>query len=227
MNVLVTAGNTLTPIDQVRCLTNIFTGRTGGRIAVEAIRRGHAVTLFTSHPEALPELADAVVLPGERWRLQTYRTYDDLSALMATAIPGGGFDAIVHAAAVSDYTLAGVFAPGENQTLVDASAGKINSRHPELWLRLTPTPKLIDSVRQPWGFEGVLVKFKLEVGLSEAELRDVAERSRQQSRADLMVANTLEGMLDWALLGPLSGQYGKVERSDLARRLCEVIEQMA
>ena len=30
MNLLITAGNTLAPIDRVRGLTNVFTGRTGG-----------------------------------------------------------------------------------------------------------------------------------------------------------------------------------------------------
>ena len=55
MNILVTAGNTQARIDKVRCLTNIFTGRTGASIAVAAHQRGHRVTLFTSHPEAVTE----------------------------------------------------------------------------------------------------------------------------------------------------------------------------
>jgi phosphopantothenate-cysteine ligase/phosphopantothenoylcysteine decarboxylase/phosphopantothenate--cysteine ligase len=47
MNILVTAGNTQTPIDKVRCLTNIFSGETGARIAIEAARpsRRHSVRL--------------------------------------------------------------------------------------------------------------------------------------------------------------------------------------
>ncbi|HVL11743.1 MAG TPA: phosphopantothenoylcysteine decarboxylase, partial [Gemmata sp.] len=53
MNVLVTAGNTQTPVDRVRCITNIFSGRTGGQIAARAYDRGHAVTLLTSHPEVI------------------------------------------------------------------------------------------------------------------------------------------------------------------------------
>ena len=72
---------------------------------------------------------------------------------------------VVHAAAVSDYAVAGVFAGG-----ADVSAGKVKSSHPELWLKLTPTPKLVDRIRDPWGFRGTLVKFKLEVGLGEPEL---------------------------------------------------------
>ena len=51
MKLLVTAGNTLVPIDSVRGITNVFTGRTGAGIALHAYRRGHHVTLLTSHPE--------------------------------------------------------------------------------------------------------------------------------------------------------------------------------
>ena len=102
MRILVTAGNTQTPIDRVRCLTNIFTGRTGAQIAAVAAERGHAVTLFTSHPET--------VVATESLQVHTYRTFDDLHALMAGSIPGGQFDAIVHAAAVSDFLHAGSYA---------------------------------------------------------------------------------------------------------------------
>ena len=51
MDMLVTAGNTLAPIDRVRCITNVFTGRTGAAIALHAHERGHTVTLLTSHPK--------------------------------------------------------------------------------------------------------------------------------------------------------------------------------
>ena len=53
MKILVTAGNTQTPIDRVRCITNIFSGKTGAQIALEAHRHGHSVVLLTSHPGRL------------------------------------------------------------------------------------------------------------------------------------------------------------------------------
>ena len=106
--------------------------------------------------------------------------------------------------------------------LLDVHAGKVKSSYPELWLQLTPTPKLVDFIRPLWGFTGILVKFKLEVGVSEEELRQIAERSRLQSGADLMVANTLEGKEKWALLG--AGEYRCIPRTELAERLLELIE---
>src|SRR5262245_13394326 len=111
MKILVTAGNTLIPIDQVRCLTNVFTGRTGARIAWHARERGHAVTLFTSHPDVVLQQRPAGVSATNGWVVQPYRTFDDLEALLMPAVQFGKFDAVVHCAAVSDYRPAGIFAP--------------------------------------------------------------------------------------------------------------------
>lgn len=243
MNILVTAGNTQTPIDQVRCITNVFTGRTGAGIALEAQRRGHQVTLLTSHPEAVAALQAKPDLLNERWRVRTYRTFAELADELGRLLRRAGLDAVIHAAAVSDYETACVYArapntvfdvaaggwgsvDGREPKLIDVSAGKIKSDAPELWLRLVRTPKLIDKFRTDWGFAGVLVKFKLEVGIGEERLLEIAERSRQQSTADLMVANTLEGAGTWALLGPVAGRYEKVSRQQLPSRLLEEIEEL-
>ncbi len=213
MRVLVTAGNTLTPVDKVRVLTNVFSGRTGANIATEARRRGHEVLLLTSKPETAGDVP-----------VRAYSTYDDLAEAMTELILGGRWDAIIHAAAVSDYAVAGVYAlDADGLPRVDVSAGKVKSSHGELWLRLTPTPKLVDRIRPEWGFRGTLVKFKLEVGLGEDELLAVAERSRLASGADLMVANTLETMADRAYLGPIAGRYERLPRAELAKRLVELM----
>ncbi len=75
MNLLVTAGNTLVPIDRVRAITNVFTGRTGASIARCAWERGHTVTLLTSHPEVV----DAPTGGAGRWsaiaRLRTCKIF--------------------------------------------------------------------------------------------------------------------------------------------------------
>lgn len=232
MRIFVTAGNTQAPIDRVRCITNIFTGRTGAGIALEAYRRGHHVTLATSHPE----IVDQTKLDPARWQCRTYRSFDDLDRLMLEHIANAAQDAVVHCAAVSDYLAVGTFAPAQGTQfdertntwigtgeLLDRSAGKVKSDEPELWLRLIRAPKLVDRIRGDWHFPGLLVKFKLEVGVSEETLLTIAERSRQQSKADWMVANTLEGAADWAFVGGAAG-YQKVIRADLASALLDRLE---
>lgn len=225
MNILVTAGNTQTPVDRVRCITNIFSGRTGAQVASSAHERGHSVTLLTSHPEvmeAIPTVRERLA-PG--WAVRSYRTFDDLERLMAEEITSGRYDAVIHAAAVSDYHVAGVFTHRDGQ-FEDVSAGKVKSSYPELWMKLIQAPKLVDKVRVEWGFTGKLVKFKLEVGVTAAELEEIAERSREHSRADLMAANTLEGRYEWALIGPGPGGYDNVPRAELADHLIARLEAM-
>jgi phosphopantothenate-cysteine ligase/phosphopantothenoylcysteine decarboxylase/phosphopantothenate--cysteine ligase len=222
MKILVTAGNTQTPIDQVRCITNIFSGKTGAQIARTAFDRGHDVTLFTSHPEALDGIMSRRSSTASSWSVRTYRTFEDLESLMNEAIPEGGFNAIIHAAAVSDYSVAGVFAKEADGQFADVAAGKVKGSHPELWLRLVRTPKLVDRVRRGWQYSGILVKFKLEVGVSDEELLNVAETSRVYSGADLMIANTLEGMHEWAFVG--AKDYLRIRRAELATELMTRIE---
>ena len=53
----------------------------------------------------------------------------------------------------------------------------------------------------------------------------MAERSRTQSAAELMVANTLEGAETYAFLGPRDGAYERVERGELAARLLDAVAQ--
>lgn len=234
MHVLVTAGNTLALLDKVRCVTNIFTGRTGAAIAVEAHARGHRVTLLTSHPDTVRDQP-----PSPRWAVRPYLTFEDLQDRMSETVPAGDLDVVVHCAAVSDYLAGGVYGTadgtrfdpasgqwhGQPPTMTDRQAGKVKSDLPELWVRLVRAPKLVDRVRTDWNFHGTLVKFKLEVGLSDDQLLAVAERSRVQSAADLMVANTLEGAAEYAYLGAGPGGYERISRASLPSRLLDVLER--
>jgi phosphopantothenate---cysteine ligase (CTP) len=242
MNLLITAGNTQAPIDRVRVVTNIFTGRTGANIAMAAWARGHRVTVLTSHPELLADQHDPAADTDRRITVHPYQTFDDLAMLLQNEIRKTPYDAILHSAAVSDYLSAGVYAPdggtffnartkqwesqGKFPKMTEHRNGKIKSNEPELWFRMVRAPKLIDRIRNPWGFTGLLVKFKLEVGLQEAELLAIAENSRQQSQADLMVANTLDDAKHSAYIGPTEGRYERVARRELAERIILILEHL-
>ena len=185
--ILVTAGSTQVPIDQVRSVSNIFKGRTGTDIATHFDFADHEVTLLTSNPEIVPAGLHPYLT------VIKFRTYDELSSLMEREIVGGNYDIVIHSVAVSDYKVEGVFYRDESGELfgVDNSK-KMSSSHSELFLKLVPTEKIIDKIREPWGFKGILVKFKLQVGINDAELLEIAKKSRLVSGADILVANCLE-----------------------------------
>ena len=160
--VLVTGGATAERVDPIRILTNRASGKTGAEIALEARRRGAEVTLVHRGRLDLP-LKEVYVESAE----------DMLRAVLAE-LEGGGYDAIVAAAAVSDYTL-------------DPSADKIKSGG-ELVLRLRPTSKIIAAVRASHP-EIKMVGFKAETFLSDEELIFRARESMEKNRLDIVVGN--------------------------------------
>lgn len=230
MKILVTAGATQTPIDKVRAITNIFHGKTGAHIA-RAFVQDHVskVTLITSMEK--PALCATI---GEGYvgciNVIYYRTYDELYAIMEREITTGGYDVVIHSAAVSDYKPTGVFAPdidGRRNFILREldSSGKIGSFHSELFLRLVPTVKIVDKIVTQWGFRGILVKFKLQVGMTDGELLHIADRSMRASQADIMVANCLEWCSEKAYILTNYGDPICVQRKDLPCELRQEIER--
>lgn len=212
--ILVTAGATQTDIDKVRAITNIFKGRTGGLIALEAGRRGHDVTLLCS------ELSLEFAQPGIR-QLQ-YRTFDELRDLMAREISAGSYDAVIHSAAVSDYKPVRV-TTDPNGTDVEGSGAKIGSYHDSLWIELRPTEKIIALIRKDWDFKGVLVMFKLEVEKTDAELVDIVRPKMAKYGCDLAVANCLEWSRERALF-VTADRVTSMARNFLAAELIDRLE---
>ena len=170
MRVLVTAGGTREPIDAVRVIANTSTGRLGAHLAAAAAAAGHEVLLLAAQSAERP--AEPA---GERPRLRSlpFESSADLARLLEEHAPRA--DAVLHAAAVSDYVPVPV-------------AGKIPSDEPELLLKLVRAPKLIDRLRGlcPRGF---LVGFKLTSGAGPSAQLDAAQALLRRARLDLVVVN--------------------------------------
>ena len=193
---LVTAGNTRERIDLVRDWGNIFTGNTGFEIAKALAAAGGEVDLLTSNPRHLAEAAAPVRPAG-------FTTHEELKAALGGLMGRNTYDAVFMTAAVADYRPERAYevvdrrpdpeAPGREVWRVrDAQAGKVRSSFAEMAVLGRRTEKLVDLFRTEWGHRGMLVKFKLEVGIGTDELIRVADASRRASGADFLVANTLE-----------------------------------
>ena len=220
MKILVTAGSTQSPIDQVRVITNIFRGRTGTEIA-KKLDAKHEVTLITSNPR----MAESPGGYGSnyKYRVLSFKTFDQLADLMEQEICTGQYDVIIHSAAVSDYRVEGVFTQEDGQLQVVVADSKIPSSHSELFLRLTPTFKIVDKIRSEWGFEGTLIKFKLQVNMTETDLIKRAMNSRLASEADYIVANCLEWSKEYALIIDSHDVVERVSRLNLPKAVERVI----
>jgi phosphopantothenate---cysteine ligase (CTP) len=201
MNVLVTSGGTVAPIDDVRQITNASTGRFGAMIAEEALRRG-ANVWYLSPPAALKpfhrlahfdldsddpaaevrrlahlrlDWADV----GDRCFLVPLRepTVENYALLLEAVLKVNKIDVVFLAMAASDY------AP-------EPTRGKLSSDEETLTLRCLKLPKVIRSVRD-WSPEAYLVGFKLLSNAPEPELIRQAREACIANRADLTVANDL------------------------------------
>ena len=232
MRFLVTAGNTREKIDAVRDWGNVFTGNTGYRIA-RALADVGDVDLLTSNRAHLAELAAGT---GATSRItgSPFTTHADLRGALAAQMARQRYDAVFMTAAVADYRPVRTYAvvartPGgggtETWIVRDAQAAKVKSNHDAIAVLGERTEKLVDLFRTEWGHRGLLVKFKLEVGVSCDDLIRIGQASRRASGADYLVANTLD-MVEGASAGAfLLGDGGEewVPRDELPARLARLV----
>jgi phosphopantothenate---cysteine ligase (CTP) len=238
MRFLVTAGNTQEKIDSVRMWSNIFTGNTGFAIA-KALAEVGAVELLTSNPNHLAELNGAQTT-RHRIEASKFTDHANLRAMLAERmrVNSDRYDAVFMSAAVSDYAPAGAFAVESRQLLDDGTqrwivrdvqAAKVKSSFPEIAVLGRQTDKLVDMFRSEWSYKGLLVKFKLEVGISKQELIEIGQKSRASSGAEFLVANTLE-MVDGAAGGAylLSDKGAEwVPRHELPARMVKLVTEVS
>jgi phosphopantothenoylcysteine synthetase/decarboxylase len=229
---LVTAGNTREMIDRVRDWGNVFTGNTGFAIANALAELGE-VDLLTSNRN---HIAQASADGTGRVRASAFTSHGELKGALATLMARGRYDAIFMTAAVADYRPAGVFeviertpdevGDGDTETwrVRSVAAPKVKSSHARIAVLGEQTEKIVDLFRGAWGHTGLLVKFKLEVGIGRDELLRIGRASRVASGADYLVANTLdmvEGEGAGAFLISGAGEEF-VPRAALAGRLAEL-----
>jgi phosphopantothenoylcysteine synthetase/decarboxylase len=225
---LVTAGNTREKIDRVRDWGNVFTGNTGLRIA-HALGEIGEVDLITSNRTHLAELAE-----DPRITASTFTTHAELRGALAALLARQSYDGIFMTAAVADYRPVRAYEVVEREpqsdgterwVVRDAQAGKVKSSHKAIAILGERTEKIIDLFRTEWRHRGLLVKFKLEVGIAKDELIRIGQASRAASGADYLVANTLD-MVDGDHAGAfLLSDAGEewVPRAELPARLLRLV----
>lgn len=212
-HVLVTSGGTLEPIDPVRCITNNSTGATGAIVAEVLLGLGHSVHFLSAKGSVQPRFGE---LDAEsRYVSQHFKTFGDLASTLEDALRSQSFDAVVHAAAVSDFRLES----GPSSVKIDSAE--------ELTMRFTRTPKLIESLRAWSGNDAMkIVAFKLTVSPNPVERADNVKRLFENSKPDFVVANDLSELPAWQLFqghSPIPVAEGG-ERESLGFAISEVVE---
>jgi phosphopantothenate-cysteine ligase len=202
MNVVVTGGGTIAPIDDVRQISNVSTGRFSAMISEACLRRGSRVWQVHAPGAQLPlirsarfdlDAADTAVefarldrlhgewkAVGDRLRLIALDrgTVAEYARALERVLRAEPIDVAFLAMAVSDFE-------------PEPYDGKLDSEAETLVIHGRRTPKVIRRVRD-WSPGVYLVGFKLLSGADPADLIRHADAACLVNRADLTVANDLE-----------------------------------
>lgn len=205
MNVLVTGGGTIAPIDDVRTITNLSSGRFAASIGESCLAHGAQVWYVHSPTAQIPLVRSArfdldsrepraelerLGRLQEDWKAVRGRlhlaplrtgTVADYAETMRHLLTTQPIDVAFLAMAVSDYEPI-------------PHSGKISSDDDVLVLKCHRTPKVIRFVRD-WAPSIYLVGFKLLSRAGIADLLDQAEAAGRTNRADLTVANDLQTLV--------------------------------
>jgi phosphopantothenate-cysteine ligase len=202
MNVVVTGGGTVAPIDDVRQIANISTGRFAAAITEACLERGASVWHIHTPQAQLPFLRTArfdlsTTDPAaeharldrlyHHWQSAATRlhlfpllqgTVAEYAAKLEHVLQTQPIDAAFLAMAVSDFE-------------PEPFTGKLDSDVETTVIRCRRTPKVIRSVRD-WAPDVYLIGFKLLSRATPAELIAAAEEACRTNRAQLTVANDLQ-----------------------------------
>ncbi len=209
MNILITAGGTIEPIDNVRSITNTGTGKLGSLIADEFLGCDQVDKLFYV-------CTDKAVIPkSEKATILNIKSVDDLQDCVLDVISNNRIDVIVHSMAVSDYTVRSVTDMGSlseifteylkqnkgdpadteryllekfDECNLAGDNGKISSQLKYPLIMLDKTPKVLPLFRKH-SPDSIIIGFKLLSEVPKDELLDVAHSLLHANGCDFVLAN--------------------------------------
>lgn len=174
MKILITSGGTRVPIDSVRFIGNMSSGRYGAEIAEEFFNKLHEVHFIHAKHSVMPQYRSWSDTAAHYE--YEYSTYDDYSKIVLDIAEKVQPYMIISAAAVSDYSVA-------NQAV-----GKITSDD-EYIINLKKVPKILPEFKKV-SPNSTVVGFKLLVSPTEEEVVNAISKVLNNG-ADYVVYNDL------------------------------------
>ena len=237
INVIVTAGGTSEPIDNVRRIANTGTGRLGSLIAEELAADAMVGHIFyVCAKDSFRPVSEKVVCVE-------IESVSDLQAAVTELMEKNEIHGIIHSMAVSDFTPAFSFSEeqlakklpasstqeelanwfAENEQIKN-SASKISSDTEHLVLVLKKTPKIISYLRE-WQPKAKIIGFKLLVDVPKESLLTVAKNSLTNNKTDFIFANDLTEIHGETHHGYLLSKDGTVEEAQSKSEIAALITE--
>lgn len=171
IKVLITAGGTSEPIDDIRVITNRSTGRTAAFLADQFIESGFDVHFLHSKNSILPKLTCSK---------SSFESFKELDSKLSELLTNNLFAWLIHAAAVSDYS-------------VQSETGKISSDAAEINIKLIKNKKLIEQIKKLSPLTKV-IGFKLTSGADLELCMAKVGKLFSESHCDFVVQNDWQQM---------------------------------
>ncbi len=215
-NIIITSGGTTEDIDNVRHMKNISSGRTGAIIAENFIRNNYGITYLHSSDALKPKGA---------YISEEFHSFKDLDYKLKSLLRNNDYDAIIHLAAVSDYTPTKIFVNDNNYLL--PLKGKISSQHKKIKIEFIRNDKIVNNIKNySKNKRTALVSFKLTNDLDSAEISQKVNKIIKDSKSDIVVHNDLK-----ARTNGVQKQFniyckGKIYRVETAKDLSKKIEEL-
>lgn len=182
MKILITSGGTEEPIDGVRYITNFSTGKTGAALADRFSELGAEVTLLHGHRALLPERD----VP-----MESFKGFSDLDEKLKELLRTGNFDAVIHLAAVSDFSVEYI-KTADGHKLAPEESGKISSDG-DIDLHLKRNHKILDRLKKYNNSKKDLIVtgFKLTDTDSAEVIEKAVKKLMKSGKVDFAVHNNL------------------------------------
>ncbi len=178
--ILITAGGTREPIDSVRYIGNMSSGRTAAGLVDGLAVAGHRVCWLGAENAIRPERADAI---------NHFSSFSELECQLKSILAADKYDVVIHAAAVSDFSIDSITTCNGDQG--EAVHGKLSSET-GLLLRLKPNPKLLGQIKS-WSANPDVRVIGFKLTDSEDPLQHLTAVTKQfdNSGVDAVVHNDL------------------------------------
>lgn len=203
MNIIITAGGTKEPIDNVRSITNSSSGALGLKIANEIYKNIENANIFYIH--------GSNAMPFENANNYKINSVNDLILTLELLKSKIHVDIFIHAMAVSDYTTEQIIDFEKLKNLFDETIecgnknlkakdlinmsiidrqNKISSNISSPGIILKQTPKVISQIKKMFPLV-FLVGFKLLDNVDDEELFNVGFDLLRKNRCNLVLANDI------------------------------------
>ncbi len=220
MKVLITSGGTREPIDGVRYITNFSTGSTGSKIAERLSVLGCEVVYLHG--------VDAK-LPAGDLRTMRFCSFEDLDSQLRDLLGSEPFDAVIHLAAVSDFSLEKIETE-DGRFLSPSSEGKMDSGE-SIKLHMKKNFKILPKLKS-YALKGktpLVVGFKLTNSASDEEVKSKIAKILQAGGIDFVVHNDLQEVTASFHIAEIYSSSGQQlaqtsSKVDLADKLDELIK---